>query len=141
VGSVVVDVLVSGVGFVWEGVRVFGGGATRAFKTVAATPLAPYQLPLKSGTASNKTPTVTLRWTTPAGDVRSYQIYRVSGSIVDATQFSKRKVVGQTAPPLANTITDDKVSPGATYTYFVTARFLDGGGSGMSNFRTITVPK
>ena len=52
--------------------------------------------------------------------------------------FARKTLLTQTT---LTSFTDDKVNPGATYTYFAIARTVDGRESSMSNEATVTVPK
>ena len=86
----------------------------------------------------NKQFVLSVTWKRPFGDVLNYRLYRVDGPTVSPAAFARKTLLTQTT---MTSFTDEKVNPGATYTYFATARTVDGNESSMSNAWTQTVPK
>ena len=81
---------------------------------------------------------VSVTWKKPFGDVLNYRLYRVDGPTLSATAFANKTLLTQTT---LVSFTDETAKPGNTYTYFATARTVDGNESSMSNESTVTVPK
>ena len=97
---------------------------------------------LRADVVLGKFVTVALTWKAPhvqgGGGVQTYQAYRVTGPTINATNFARRVLVGQTS---TEGIVDTKPKAGETYTYFVIVRFNDGNLSGMSNPATAVLPR
>jgi hypothetical protein len=89
---------------------------------------------------------VRLNWLPPnVGQALSYQIYRFvvnSDSPFPPTTLPGEPIgtVFGIDGPVLTTYLDRSAANGASYAYFIVARFADGGRSGISNFATIATP-
>jgi fibronectin type 3 domain-containing protein len=98
----------------------------------------PHTLRADPVVSRNKQVVINVTWKKPFGEILDYRLYRVDGSTVSPAAFARRTQLTQTT---LTSFTDDKVNPGATYTYFAIARAVGGRESSMSNEATVTIPK
>ncbi len=80
--------------------------------------------------------TITLDWKAPpVASVNFYNLYRVIGTGITASNFGARVLVGTALAP-STTIVDTTTKNNVVYTYFVVATFFDATQSGISNLVT-----
>ena len=120
------------------------GGAPRGdidFDTLKAQDNAP-----RNVKATSFKTHVNVDWIEPIGEkgshsqVASYRVYRVTGNAVTPANIGTKVTVGNVWPtPHPTTAVDDfTVKNNTTYTYFLTAVFIDGRVSRVSNFAVVT---
>jgi len=88
----------------------------------------------------NKKPAVTVTYSGPTfrGETAIYNIWRVPGTGVNATNILD-KVLVATTTALTATDTTNSLKAGATYTYFVIVQ-TQGNFSSLSNPKSVTTP-